>query len=61
MFTSQTRTSTSRREAAAVDDHEREHDDLIEQRDNARAETGPPVDDAPRGRGPWFGHRAAPR
>ncbi|MCX5015272.1 hypothetical protein OG765_30590 [Streptomyces sp. NBC_00555] len=51
-FTSQTRISTSRREAAVDDDHERERDDLIEQRDNARAETGPPVDDAPAAEAP---------
>ncbi|MFD4919005.1 hypothetical protein ACFWNR_38125 [Streptomyces virginiae] len=63
---------TSRREAAAVD---RERDDLIKQRDDARAgagagaptadvpraETAAPVTDAPRGRGHWFGHRAAHR
>ncbi|MFB6825636.1 hypothetical protein ACFCXA_29110 [Streptomyces virginiae] len=60
---------TSRREAAVVD---RERDDLIKQRDDARAagaptadvpraETGAPVTDAPRGRGHWFGHRAAHR
>ncbi|MCX4717802.1 hypothetical protein [Streptomyces virginiae] len=63
---------TSRREAAVVD---RERDDLIKQRDDAhagagagapttdmpRAETDAPVTDAPRGRGHWFGHRAAHR
>ncbi|MGW1772065.1 hypothetical protein [Streptomyces sp. NPDC002104] len=49
----------SRREAAVVD---RERDDLIKQRDEARAETGAPVTDIPRDRGRgWFGHRAAPR
>ncbi|WP_327130411.1 hypothetical protein OG311_02550 [Streptomyces sp. NBC_01343] len=83
---------TSRREATAVErEHERERDDLIKQRDDARAETmrddgragttapaaettppmaepaapaaetTAPVADAPRGRGRWFGHRAAPR
>ncbi|WP_404953536.1 hypothetical protein [Streptomyces sp. 147326] len=53
---------TSRREAAAVDrEHERERDDLIEQRDDARTETGAPGADAPRGRGRWFGHRTAHR
>ncbi|MFI8387557.1 hypothetical protein [Streptomyces sp. NPDC085540] len=64
---------TSRREAAVVD---RERDDLIKQRDDARAgagtpmadaprtdrvDTAAPVTDAPRGRGHWFGHRAAHR
>ncbi|MFJ6756214.1 MULTISPECIES: hypothetical protein [unclassified Streptomyces] len=49
---------TSRREAAAVD---RDREDLIEERDDARAETGPPVADAPRRRGHWFGHRTAAR
>ncbi|WP_329096369.1 hypothetical protein [Streptomyces sp. NBC_01439] len=61
---------TTRREAAVVD---RERDDLIKQRDDARAgagaptadvprvETGAPVTDVPRGRGHWFGHRAAHR
>ncbi|WP_405833610.1 hypothetical protein [Streptomyces sp. NBC_00105] len=51
---------TSRREAAAVD-RDRDRDDLIEERDAARAETGPPVADAPRRRGHWFGHRTAAR
>ncbi|MER5758833.1 hypothetical protein [Streptomyces sp. NPDC002082] len=49
----------SRREAAVID---RERDDLIQQRDEAPAETGVPVADTPRDRGRgWFGHRAAPR
>ncbi|MGW1763370.1 hypothetical protein ACWCQL_04630 [Streptomyces sp. NPDC002073] len=48
----------SRREAAVVD---RERDDLIKQRDIARAETGGPVPEAPDTRRHWFGHRAAPR
>ncbi|MFF4104466.1 hypothetical protein [Streptomyces sp. NPDC001903] len=74
---------TSRREATAVErEHERERDDLIKQRDDARAETTrdetthddgragtaapvaettAPAEDAPRGRGRWFGHRTAPR
>ncbi|MFE2146105.1 hypothetical protein ACFXA3_30995 [Streptomyces sp. NPDC059456] len=40
---------TSRREAGAVDRaHERERDDLIKQRDDARAETAAPVAGAPR-------------
>ncbi|MFH8892350.1 hypothetical protein [Streptomyces sp. NPDC017949] len=65
---------SSRREAAVVD-RERERDDLIEQRDDARAvpagpadgdgvlpPTGEPVADAPRRRGNWFGgHRTSPR
>ncbi|MGW7349143.1 hypothetical protein [Streptomyces sp. NPDC054854] len=63
---------SSRREAAVVD---RERDDLIKQRDDARAvpagpadgdgvlpPTGEPVADAPRRRGHWFGgHRTSPR
>ncbi|MFF3020895.1 hypothetical protein [Streptomyces sp. NPDC057939] len=61
----------SRREATVVD---REREDLIKQRDDARAETvvpadradalpptGEPVADAPRHRGHWFGHRTSPR
>ncbi|MFD4247577.1 hypothetical protein ACFWP3_39235 [Streptomyces sp. NPDC058525] len=48
---------TSRREAAVVD---RESDDLVKQGDGPRAESAP-VAEAPRGRGHWFGHRAAPR
>ncbi|MFI1177606.1 hypothetical protein [Streptomyces melanogenes] len=48
---------TSRREAAVVD---RERDDLLKQRDGARAETGTAMPDAGRGRRHWFG-RAAPR
>ncbi|MGR4880327.1 hypothetical protein ACIPUC_12930 [Streptomyces sp. LARHCF249] len=52
---------TSRRGAAAVD-RERERDDLINQGDDARAaEPRAPAADAPRRRGHWFGHRAAPR
>ncbi|MFD7256771.1 hypothetical protein [Streptomyces sp. NPDC059874] len=51
---------TSRREAAAVD-RDRDRDDLIEQRDDARPETHAPVADTPRGRGHWFGHRTAHR
>lgn len=55
---------SSRREAAVVD---RERDDLIKQRDTARAETRDPagtdtgVTEPRRTRGHWFGHRAAPR
>ncbi|MFE3581129.1 hypothetical protein [Streptomyces vinaceus] len=69
---------TSRREAQAVDrenEHAREREELIRQRDDARAETAArddapagtaaPVTDAPpdspRGRGHWFGHRTAHR
>ncbi|MFD9084020.1 hypothetical protein [Streptomyces erythrochromogenes] len=48
----------SRREAVVVD---RERDDLIQQRDDARAESSAPVAEAPRERGRWFGHRAAHR
>ncbi|MFF4317733.1 hypothetical protein [Streptomyces sp. NPDC001568] len=58
----------SRRESVVVD---RERDDLIKQRDDARAmtpngddlppATGEPVAEAPRRRGHWFGHGAAPR
>ncbi|MCX5583284.1 hypothetical protein ACFV0H_18770 [Streptomyces erythrochromogenes] len=50
----------SRREAAVAD---REHDDLIQQRDDAdaRAESSAPVAETPRDRGRWFGHRAAHR
>ncbi|MEU9144988.1 hypothetical protein [Streptomyces sp. NPDC048349] len=51
---------TSRRETAAVD-RERERDDLVEQPETARTDTRAPVADAPRGRGHWFGRRAAPR
>ncbi|MFE2547529.1 hypothetical protein ACFXGI_03105 [Streptomyces sp. NPDC059355] len=54
--------ATSRREATAA---ERERDEPATQpddsRDDVRAGTAAPVADAPRGRGRWFGHRAAPR
>ncbi|MFE2323310.1 hypothetical protein ACFXD5_05175 [Streptomyces sp. NPDC059385] len=50
--------AVSRREAAVVD---RERDDLIKQRDIARAETVGPVADTPGSRRHWFGHRTAPR
>ncbi len=49
---------TSRREAATV---ERARDDLSTPRDDVPADTRAPVADAPRRRGHWFGHRAAPR
>ncbi|MEU9026530.1 hypothetical protein [Streptomyces sp. NPDC048383] len=58
----------SRRESVVVD---REREDLIKQRDEARAmtgtgddvrpATGEPVAEEPRRRGHWFGHGAAPR
>ncbi|MFD9677872.1 hypothetical protein ACFWAO_39005, partial [Streptomyces sp. NPDC059981] len=56
----------SRREAVVVD---RQRDDVVEQRDDTRTDTGVPASDAPaapvtqapRGRGHWFGHRAAHR
>ena len=57
----------SRRESVV----DRERDDLIKQRDDARAvtangddvrpATGEPVSEAPRRRGHWFGRGAAPR
>ncbi|MFG2617261.1 hypothetical protein ACGFXC_06525 [Streptomyces sp. NPDC048507] len=56
-----------RRDAVVVD---RQRDDLAEQRDDMRADTGVPAADAdaapaepvaPRGRGHWFGHRTAHR
>ncbi|MEU8465549.1 hypothetical protein [Streptomyces sp. NPDC029003] len=61
------RRGVSRREAVVVEDRQR--DDMAEQRDDTRADTGVPASDAPaapvtrapRGRGHWFGHRAAHR
>ncbi|MEU9237601.1 hypothetical protein [Streptomyces subrutilus] len=61
---------TSRREAAAVAAMDRDHDqrdDLVGQRDDVpadprtTADTRAPVAGAPRRKGHWFGHRAAPR